>query len=475
MSNTPNLCIAFQNLGPIGAGTIEFKPLTILIGPNNSGKSYAAQSAYALWRAVSGSLRRPFTTTEPFTEFLDRQLRDADDRVGFTKLPDERQAILKEDFDRYLERLRSDLVESLRRYLGVEDTSDLMRVANSRQPLSIQVSGTQRPDLLVELRASPDGDSTTWAALDVGAVTVPVDPGPTLSPLSDDPFARELIVRHLWSQMLTATGFPSGDAYYLPSARSGILTGLEFYTTMAMQLVWQGGGGQPLVLPAFSGVSGDFLQLVAARFSPFATLPPSHERLQPAVELLETKILGGRIGVSQDATRRLSITFETSGLRLPLHRTSSMVAELAPVALYLKHVLQPGDWLIVDEPEAHLHPENQRLIARLLVRMVRAGVRVVCPTHSSLILHQISNCILASHATGESPRELGLTEEDAIDMADVGVYLFEPGRDGTRVKPVPIEPDYGISEDEFLRVAESIGEETYRLTVDLDAQLVGAR
>ena len=138
-----------------------------------------------------------------------------------------------------------------------------------------------------------------------------------------------------------------------------------------------------------------------------------------------------------------------------------MISELAPIHLWMKYLLKKGDVLIIDEPEAHLHPENQRLIAQVLVRLMNAGVRVVWTTHSSLILHQLSNQILAT-ASGRLD-EVGFMEHDQMGLDDIGVYLFDPSEDGVYVKEVEVDSDFGISEDEFVRVADSIGDETYHL------------
>ena len=129
--------------------------------------------------------------------------------------------------------------------------------------------------------------------------------------------------------------------------------------------------------------------------------------------------------------------------------------------MHTPHLLGKGDVLIIDEPEAHLHPENQRLIARVLVRLMNAGVRVVCATHSSLILHQMSNHTLAT-ASGRLD-EVGFAEHDRLDLDNIGVYLFELSEDGTHVKEVEVDAEFGISEDEFVRVADQIGDETYQL------------
>ena len=42
------LKISASNFGPIIEGTVELKPLTVFVGPNNSGKSYMAMLIYSL-------------------------------------------------------------------------------------------------------------------------------------------------------------------------------------------------------------------------------------------------------------------------------------------------------------------------------------------------------------------------------------------------------------------------------------------
>lgn len=46
--------ITIRDFGPISRGTIRLRPLTILTGPNNSGKSYAAMLACSLLSSING-------------------------------------------------------------------------------------------------------------------------------------------------------------------------------------------------------------------------------------------------------------------------------------------------------------------------------------------------------------------------------------------------------------------------------------
>lgn len=70
--------------------------------------------------------------------------------------------------------------------------------------------------------------------------------------------------------------------------------------------------------------------------------------------MLEKEILQGKL--KQGQSPQPNFTYLPQGQKddLPLHLTSSLVTELSPLILLLK---QRNDyrWLILEEPEAHLH------------------------------------------------------------------------------------------------------------------------
>lgn len=50
----PNVDIAVRNFGPIAEATIDLRPLTVFVGPSNTGKTYFSTLVNALHRTFDG-------------------------------------------------------------------------------------------------------------------------------------------------------------------------------------------------------------------------------------------------------------------------------------------------------------------------------------------------------------------------------------------------------------------------------------
>ncbi len=123
--------------------------------------------------------------------------------------------------------------------------------------------------------------------------------------------------------------------------------------------------------------------------------------------------------------------------RLDMNLSSSSVKSLASLSFWLRHLAKKGDFLIIDEPELNLHPRNQRLVARLLARLARSGIKVMISTHSDYVIRELNNLImLSADEGGELRRKYGCDEGGTLPPDRVGAYLF----DGARAHPIPVEP-----------------------------------
>ena len=118
----------------------------------------------------------------------------------------------------------------------------------------------------------------------------------------------------------------------------------------------------------------------------------------------------------------------SENIKLEMTVSSSMVKELAPLILYLRHLALPNELLIIDEPEMNLHPTAQVQIIEFLAMLVQAGLKVLITTHSPYIVDHLANLMKAAkYEDKESLKEkFCLDSTDAfIPQEKVSVYLFE--------------------------------------------------
>ena len=92
---------------------------------------------------------------------------------------------------------------------------------------------------------------------------------------------------------------------------------------------------------------------------------------------------------------------------------------------------QKGDFIIIDEPELNLHPDNQRLIARFFGILINEGFKLLISTHSDYIVRELNNMIMLSHglkSQKEKTKKLlskyDYNENELIPAESIGVYLF---------------------------------------------------
>ena len=232
------------------------------------------------------------------------------------------------------------------------------------------------------------------------------------------------------------------SAYYLPADRTGVMHSHQVVVNALIHNATAGGRRSSTKLPMLSGVLADFLgELVAMKEG------QNSESLGESARQLEETVLRGTVRLDTAETGHPSFSYQPRGWKedLPLMRTSSMITELTPVVLYLRYRVSPGDVLIIEEPEAHLHPGMQTVFAREIARLVRSGVRVLMTTHSEWFLEQIGNLVRLS-SLPEDRRE-GIEGADvALRPQDVGAWLFKPRLrpKGSVVEEVVLDPETGL-------------------------------
>lgn len=80
---------------------------------------------------------------------------------------------------------------------------------------------------------------------------------------------------------------------------------------------------------------------------------------------------------------------------------------------------KPGGLVILENPEAHLHPRGQSELAKLIARVAQNGVQVIVETHSDHVL----NGVLV--ATKKFESEDPVKKEEGIERSKVKIYYVD--------------------------------------------------
>ena len=516
--------LAVKNFGPVLRADMEVRPLTIFIGRNDTGKSYMATLLYALMRGLMGGPRDTGALGNKADKIAEEKgleiLVKREDAIvinehALRKLIEE---VFGDQLDLAAEEVinRDVILNELRRCFGCSfedlvthgkglcevllDISPLshlelnidnvnkrvyfslpVRISVIREdiiadlvknkfPLKLPEAGIEEAqELPEEFRyLSPEEIKAVRKAFQkLGLITIghlfEVFHKPSniiwsvlfkLEKYILPPRASHASARRLGISSPLPSIFP---IHYLPASRSGILHG---HRAVASTVV-AAASIAPIIGLEVRGLPGpinDFL--VELMHLPDIVKEHPHHKLREAIELLEHELLEGTIRLG-----RVGPTFEIlyeREISVPVSRASSMASELAPLVLWVKHIVKPGHRLIMEEPEAHLHPAAQRLMARVLARLVNAGVGLIITTHSDYLLAQLSHLIQLSSLPPEKIKEFGYESQDVLRPEQVAVYLFKPTPGGTVVERLEITEE-GIPEEEFAKIAEELCEESARI------------
>lgn len=160
---------------------------------------------------------------------------------------------------------------------------------------------------------------------------------------------------------------------------------------------------------------------------------------------IENIILRGNLKVSEDGEILYHVSNNTD---LGYNESSSAVKTLAPLVFYLRHTAGHFNILFVDEPELNLHPKNQILLAKIFVKMINAGLRLVVSTHSDYIIREINNMIMAdglNKAGDEIMAKMGYDKSLCLSQDKFAPYLFQKNAKGkVIVEPLTVDR-YGFN------------------------------
>ncbi|WP_437997282.1 AAA family ATPase [Sorangium sp. So ce185] len=416
-----------EDLGRIARAEIEARPLLLFVGGNNTGKTYLAS---LLWGLLSLTRELPVARGAAYQRcvaWIEERFARREREPTFDLTPE-----VHADFVQIVnDTLREHGAELARRTFN-RSGFELGRIELRDVTLPREISfrweaGHEQGEPFVSLSAR-ERDGMIWHATgtedaerraSVIAFLAKEHVADVLGGASD-PFASDTVFLRLMGPT-----FHPGPVF-LPASRTGFML---LYRSLARQLVGDAlikTGAARAPAPDLTRPAIDFVDLLVG-------LRPEEGAYSEEAAFLE-RAMGGRLALrSGVGLNEVIYEYAEGEPALPMELSSSLVTELAPVVVTLRHV-SGYRVLIIEEPEAHLHPRLQRRLAQVIVRLVRKGLFVWITTHSENFCQQINNFMkLGAHPRrAEMQRKHGYEEIDYLEVDDVAGYQFEADAPGGR-------------------------------------------
>lgn len=457
-----NLILDVENFGPIAeAKNVEIKPMTVFVGPSNTGKSYLAILLHSMLQAKRGDIfgRRIETPSGRFRDdkqghqafqtlwseiqplalrhyLTNDELEETDNHL-WDKLSDASKNTIQTYASSWLQSLSALSESSICAFFETESIDDLRTGADL--PSDNLIIGLKDTSSEWELKIKNEG-----IRFDINDLELLLDEVPMLINHLDDneddneDYYGKLIMSRSLDSSISRHLSSLSNSMYFPAARTGIMTGHRVLTDSIIENVSEFAIDRREIVQ-YHRISRDFLRYLinitgSERYfvRRRGTNLRDRDVASRIAKMLEETLIDGSIEISKPEFGPSEVQYSHDGVKLPMFRSSSMVTELAPIILFLRRYVRRDDLLIIEEPEAHLHPEAQQKMAAALAFMVRKGLRVLITTHSHYMVEQMSTFVNASYADPEERasklRLLGpdVDKDVYLNEDDIAVYDFAP-------------------------------------------------
>lgn len=410
-----NWKMTVEQFGKIRKAEIEFAPLTLFVGDNNSGKSYLLSLSWAMRTIVKEFMfDLAFLKESPSDSF----------NVLFKLLGEKINSVTEEqpefiDFSivqPYLQSLINEAVEcNKEKLIKALFNSDSVKIGKMSLLIPDNLSGAIEISIVEDRIEFLYGEQSAFIDLSYWKAKEENDRN------------RAVVATYILFLIWTLLGVEhiSYESVYLPAARTGFMLTKDIINSYARKKTFdiEVNSVKNEPIQPFSRPIIEFLNVI----NDMSAEQKGNDQYKKLVVFIQNEMVQGNIEISALAGKELSYIPKGQQQRYPFRTTSAVVTELSPLLLLLEHKEElPG--IFYEEPEMCLHPALQKKMGQLLIKMVNAGIDVTATTHSDIILQHINNMIRLQE---QDMSELSYDDSDRISKDKVRVYQFTNLSDGT--------------------------------------------
>ena len=426
--------ISMKNFGPIYKASINLKPLTIVIGRNNLGKSFIGQLIYSIVCSLNKPPNRVFGGQFPNVGLLDLVkyiMPDSETQKKQISKLFNRNISLDSYTNSFTGFLKAELSDDLKTLLEDALTStfgvELENLINYREETT-SFSFTLEPNATFSITINDEGVlsvETEFSSTFTTHISRIIRNNYEQYRNSNKPQRTFLdsVFNNIYDYLLNHYIF--SNSYLLPAGRAGLI---DSWDTIASTLINLASVAIPqgLSMPALPGTAAKLynaLYFAGKRKKGGAPKFTSNFR----------NLLSGDIVTTESSrTKRKEFLYEfgkkTEKFNVNIIHAASMIKEIAPFYLIAKDLITENDLLIYEEPEAHLHPKTQTQLIHILIEMLKINVNFFLTTHSDIFLRSVVT-ELAKH-------QESTTDSKKLSSKDLSIIFLRESKYGSVSRPI---------------------------------------
>ncbi|CBA33098.1 hypothetical protein CTU_32430 [Cronobacter turicensis z3032] len=411
---------SFKNIGCISRGEIDAKPLTLLCGKNNTGKTWVMYSLYGFLNMPS-----PFLKLPQVANFAKQLVEVGNFEFNVIEWIEDNFAAIKKEFNKTSSKMLENVFNTSDKDIFADSAFDWVidenalkaNVLEKKVEISL-ILGTGKKEIMLITKKS-HSDMLQMTLLDSG-------------------FPRlESFINRVLSQLLKIE-YDENPAFLIPAERNGLHLFFNELSSRRTALLHHASKEQFDLNSLLNDVMKSKYSAPIANYIDWlneikVNRKNKNGEFHNLAEELK-RIISGKYSVDTEG----QIYFSTykkgnkTARKIELHLSSSTVKSLFGLWFYLEHQAKKGDILMIDEPELNLHPSNQRVIARFLAKLVNSGLRIVVSTHSDYFVKEINSLMMLHSVPDElvSERDAlmkkqGISIESILNPECVAAYVFD--------------------------------------------------
>ncbi|MDM8539923.1 AAA family ATPase [Desulfococcaceae bacterium HSG7] len=409
--------IKLKNLGPLQQAELELGDFTIICGKNNTGKTYATYAAYGFFDFWNKGYKLPLAK-----ESVNQLFSKGKVTLNLPLYAKKAKKFISQACKEYTAILFKVFAAKESLFKGVNFSAEF-NIKDEYLTESIEFQAGSAEQSLLQITKEPDSHKLIISLM-VDKNDLDDIPSERIIRTVIGDTVKDLLFKKHIPRVFIASAERTGSAIFqkeLDFTRNRLVEFLGEKSSDFHPIKLLGKFSSEYPIPVRRNV--DFIRELSSIANKDSFIYTKHLGILNNFN----KIAGGEYKVKKNGDVQYAPN-SNKRLRLSMVESSSAVRSLLDIGFYLRHIAKPGDMLIVDEPELNLHPENQRRIARLFVRLVNIGIKVFITTHSDYIIKELNTLIMLNKKSDYTNRiadQEKYDENEFISPAKLKVFIAE--------------------------------------------------